>query len=259
MQDSENSSASNAHPSEMDYPDSTALYGTDGNLPQYQTRDSLSLCQYSGLDSLANAATNLSHSEEAGNSGCRDNGFGSYNTNIEQLMPSRNYPQSMPQGKSTANELYQNVYIQSGNTNMRSILPQSIVFQPENSVPVARPSQWQLGECRNLLLSTFPPSPNPMSDGFGSNNARQEFVAQAARQNFDLNCFDSAMEAFACRVVPHGSDFNDLGNVNDEMQLFASQDAVALVSDFENIGSANYGMQQFASQGVNLYASDSTA
>ncbi|EDN05440.1 predicted protein, partial [Histoplasma mississippiense (nom. inval.)] len=179
--------------------------------------------------------------------GRRDNGSGSYNTNIEQPMPSRNYPQS--------------------NTDTRGILPRSIVFQPANSATVARPNitgseqgcQRQLGERRNPLPPTFPPSPNPMSDGFGSNNARQEFVPQAAPHNLDFNCFDSAMEAFACRVVPHGSDFNDVGNVNDEMQLFASQDAVALVSGFENFGSANYEMQQFASQGANLYVSDSTA
>ncbi|KAL2364848.1 hypothetical protein RJZ56_002195 [Blastomyces dermatitidis] len=152
-------------------------------------------------------------------------------------MPFRNYPQS--------------------NTVTRSILPRSIVFQPVNSAPVARPNitgseqgcQRQLGERRNPLPPTSPPSPNPMSDGFGSNNARQEFVPQAAPDNLD--CFDSAMEAFACRA------FNDLGNVNDEMQLFASQDAVAL--GFENFGSANYEMQQFASQGANLYASESTA
>ncbi|OAT11908.1 hypothetical protein BDBG_07323 [Blastomyces gilchristii SLH14081] len=176
-------------------------------------------------------------------------------------MPFRNYPQSTSQGKSTANEPYQNVYIQSGNTVTRSILPRSIVFQPVNSAPVARPNitgseqGCQLGERRNPLPPTSPPSPNPMSDGFGSNNARQEFVPQAAPDNLD--CFDSAMEAFACRAVPQGSDFNDLGNVNDEMQLFASQDAVAL--GFENFGSANYEMQQFASQGANLYASESTA
>ncbi|EEH39479.2 hypothetical protein PAAG_08748 [Paracoccidioides lutzii Pb01] len=187
--------------------------------------------------------------------------------NIEQPRPSRNYPQSTSQGKSTANKPYQNVYIQSGNTGTRSILPRSIVFQPANSAPVARPNvtgseqgcQRQLGERRNPLTPTFPPSPSPMSDGSGSNNARQEFVPQAAPHNLDFNCFDSAMEAFACRVVPYGSDFNDLGNVNDEMQLFASQDAVALASGFENFGSANYEMQQFASQGANLYVSDSTA
>ncbi|KAL2368820.1 hypothetical protein RJ035_008025 [Blastomyces gilchristii] len=259
MQDSENSSAPNLHPPEMHYPDSTALYDTDGILPQYQT------CQYSGLDSLANAATNLSHSEEAGNPERRDNGSGLYNTNIEQPIPSGNYPQSTSQGKSTANELYQNV--QSGNTDTRSILPRSIVFQPANSAPVARPNitgseqgcQRQPGERSNPLPPRFPPSPNPKSGGFGSNNARQEFAPQAAPHNLDFNCFDSAMEAFACRVVPHGSDFNDLGNVNHEMQLFASQDAVALMSGFENFGSANYEMQQFASQGANLYASDSTA
>ncbi|EGE84700.2 hypothetical protein BDDG_07645 [Blastomyces dermatitidis ATCC 18188] len=90
-QNSENPSAPNLHPPEMDYPDSTALYGTDGNLPRYQTRNSPSSCQSSGLDSLANAATNLSHSLEAVNPGRRDNGSGSYNTNIEQPMPSRNY------------------------------------------------------------------------------------------------------------------------------------------------------------------------
>ncbi|KKZ68305.1 hypothetical protein EMCG_01056 [[Emmonsia] crescens] len=171
-------------------------------------------------------------------------------------MPSINYPQSISQGKSTTNPPYQNVYIQSGNTDTRSIVPRSIVFQPADSAPVARPNitgseqgcQRQLGERRNTLHPTFLPSPNPMSDGFGSNNARQEFVPQAVPHNLDFNCFDSAMN-------PHGSDFNDLGNVNDEMQQFASQDAAALMSGFGNFGSANDEMQQFASQGANLYAS----
>ncbi|OJD21851.1 hypothetical protein ACJ73_06809 [Blastomyces percursus] len=43
-----------------------------------------------------------SHSREARNPGRRDNGCGSYDANIERLMPS-GHPQSTSQGKSTAN------------------------------------------------------------------------------------------------------------------------------------------------------------
>ncbi|KGM92036.1 uncharacterized protein PADG_11827 [Paracoccidioides brasiliensis Pb18] len=84
-----------------------------------------------------------------------------------------------------------------------------------SSITLVAGCQRQLVERRNPLPPTFPPSPNSMSDGFGSNNARQEFVPQAVPHNLDFNCF-------ACRIVPHGSDFNDPGNVNDEMQLFTS-------------------------------------